>query len=41
MSLDNLKEMMKNEGFSPIESEDFEEIEQKKLTKEWNFKAMN
>ena len=29
MSLDNLKEMMKNEGFSPIENEDFEEIKQK------------
>ena len=33
MSLDNLKEMMKNEGFSPLESEDFEEIERKKTNK--------
>ena len=33
MSLDNLKEMMKNEGFSPIESEDFEEMEQKETNK--------
>ena len=33
MSLDNLKEMMKNEGFSPIENEDFEEIKQKETNK--------
>ena len=33
MCLDNLKEMMKNEGFSPLESEDFEEIERKKTSK--------
>jgi hypothetical protein len=33
MSLDNLKEMMKNEGFSPIESEDFEKIERKETNK--------
>ena len=33
MRLDNLKEMMKNEGFSPLESEDFEEIERKKTSK--------
>ena len=33
MSLDNLKEMMTNEGFSPIENEDFEEIKQKETNK--------
>lgn len=33
MRLDNLKEMTKNEGFSPLESEDFEEIERKKTSK--------
>ena len=33
MRLDNLKEMTKNEGFSPLESEDFEEIERKKTRK--------
>ena len=33
MSLDNLKEMMKNEGFSPIENEDCEEIKQKETNK--------
>ena len=33
MSLDNLKEMMKNEGVSPLESDDFEEIERKKTIK--------
>ena len=33
MSLDNLKEMIKNEGFSPLESDDFEEIERKKTSK--------
>ena len=33
MSLDNLKEMMKNEGFSPMENEDFEEIKQKETNK--------
>ena len=33
MSLDNLKEMMKNEGFSPLESDDFEEIEREETDK--------
>ncbi len=33
MRLDNLKEMMKNEGFSLLESEDFEQIERKKTSK--------
>jgi len=33
MRLDNLKEMTKNERFSRLESEDFEEIERKKTSK--------
>ena len=33
MSLDNLKEIMKNDGFFPIESEDFEKIKRKETNK--------